>query len=405
VTATPALDFARRINERDAPRAVVIVAGGGTEVFPMLLAAGGGSSTLLSGRIPYDGNDFRAILGYHPGRLVDARAARGLAMAAFRHALTIRGDLAPEQVFGLGATSKLSRGPGEREGRSHEVHAALQGPGRTLVRSLTLPPGGDRPWQERINALVVLNLIALGKGLPDDLPLEHLGRAVPASAVVEERADAEGAGLVDLPLLLDGRRRWVGLDLADGRAIGPEAARGPRLILPGSFRPLHAGHVRMAEVASGLVGLPCDFEMTLFHPEKPPLDYLAVASRLRGFAGVRGRLLLTAAPTYLDKARLFPGSTFAVGHDTALRILEPRFYGGPAARDAMLGELEALGARFLIFGRRDDSGRFRDFAGEAFAHPPVAAFLARNARTVPEHLFRVDLSSTEVRQRAADDDP
>jgi hypothetical protein len=33
----------------------------------------------------------------------------------------------------------------------------------------------------------------------------------------------------------------------------------------------------------------------------------------------------------------------------------------------------------------------------------VAGFLERVARPVPEHLFRVDLSSTEVRHRTGDE--
>ena len=152
-----------------------------------------------------------------------------------------------------------------------------------------------------------------------------------------------------------------------------------------------------------MTGLPCGYEISLFHPEKPPLDYLAIRSRLKGFEGQTCRLYLTNAPTFVEKARLFPGCTFAVGHDTAQRIVDPRFYGSPAARDAMLEELESFGTRFLVFGRVDASGNFRDFSHEEFEHP-VAGFLARVATPISRHVFRVDLSSTEIRERSADDD-
>ena len=400
----PAAELARRINATDSPKAVLYVSGGGTEVFPMLLARGGGSATLLGARIPYDANDFRSLLGCDPGRLVDARAARGLAMAAFRHALTIRGDLPPEQVFGLGSTSKLSRGDGEREGRAHEIHGAIQASSTTHSWSVILPDGQDRPWEERINALVLMNLLALGKSVPGSVPLEHDGRSVPEGAVTRDVAEG-GPAMADLLL---GRRPWVALDLPPGPGRGRNAAttsdpdEPPRLLLAGSFRPLHEGHVAMAEAASRLTGLPCDFEISLFHPEKPPLDFIAIRSRREGFEGRSGRLYLTNAPTYVEKARLFPGCTFAVGHDTALRIVDPRFYGGEAARGAMLEELEGLGARFLVFGRVDASGRFRDLSDEEFEHP-VSGFLSRVATPVPGHVFRVDLSSTEVRGRSGED--
>ena len=399
-----ALELARRINATDAPKAVVYVAGGGTEVFPMLLAQGGGSSTLLAARIPYDPADFRDLLGYDPGRLVDARASRALAMAAFRHALKIRGDLPPEQVFGVGATSKLSRGEGEREGRSHEIHAALQTSRRTRSESLTLPEGLGRAGEERINALLLLNLLAVGKGVSGAVPLRHDGRPVPAGSI-RSRDSWGGPAIEDV---LVGRRPWVALDLPPPPDPGTPATwtsrdhEPPGLLLPGSFRPLHAGHVAMAEAASKLTGLRCSFEISLFHPEKPPLDFLAIRSRLEGFEGQACRLYLTNAPTYVEKARHFPGCTFAVGHDTALRIVDPRFYGGIAGRDAMLEELEGLGARFLVFGRVDASGRFRDFSHEEFEHP-VSDFLARVATPIPGHAFRLDLSSTEIRARSGDD--
>jgi hypothetical protein len=400
VTAGRVAELARRINSSEAPKAVMYVAGGGSEIFPILLARGGGSATLLSARIAYAPDDFRSALGCDPGKFVNVRAARGLAMAAFRHALTIRGDLEPDEVFGLGATSKLSRGHSEREGRSREIHAAIQTPTTTLVRSVTLSGRGDRPWEERINALLLLNLIAAGKEVEGSVPLEHGGRSVPPGSVIEQSADERDCGTPMLADLLDGRRPWVTLDLAGGPAgldLGP-----PRLLLPGSFRPLHEGHVAMAAAASRLAGVPCGYEISLFHPEKPPLDYIAIRSRLKGFEGQSARLYLTNAPTYVEKARLFPDCTFVVGHDTAQRIVAPRFYGGSAARDAMLDELEALGARFLVFGRVDESGRFRDFTHEEF-DKPASDFLARAATPVPGHVFRMDISSTEIRARTSDD--
>jgi hypothetical protein len=400
VSADLVAEFASRINAADRPKGVIYLAGGGSEVLPMLLARGGGSATLLAARIPYASEDFRATMGCDPGRLVDARAARGLAMAAFRHTLTIRGDLPPDQVFGLGSTAKLSRGEGEREGRSHEIHAAVQTASRTSCRSVTLPSGVDRTWEERINALLLLNLLAEAKGIAGRVPLEHDGRVLSEGSMATQAADSTACGDPGLADLLIGRRGWVGLEFPAGS--GPTSEQIPRLLIPGSFRPLHEGHLAMAGAASELTGLDCGFEISLFHPEKLPLDFIAIRSRLGGFARRDCRVYLTNAPTYVEKARLFPGCTFVVGYDTALRIVDPRFYGGPPARDAMLDELERLGTRFLVFGRVDSSGEFRDFSADQFEHP-VAGFLSRVASPVPGHVFRLDISSTEVRRMSGDE--
>jgi len=392
-------DLVRRLHATAGPKAMVYVAGGGTEVFPWLLSRGGGSATLLAGRIPYDPADFIAILGADPGRLVDPRAARGLAMAAYRHGLRLRPDLGIEGVVGIGATSKLSRGPDERAGRRHEIHLAAQTGDRTVVRSVVLPPDDDRAEQEWINALVILNLLAESRGLA--------GLLVDRGITTETTADAATCGHPDLPALLGGQVPWVAFRLGESvaTAIARDEAVLPRLLLPGSFRPLHDGHLRMAALASARLGEPCAFELSLFHPEKPPLDYVGIADRVARFAHVPGWLLLTDAPTYLEKARLFPGSTFVVGHDTAVRIIEPRWYGGVGPRDAMLDELEALGIRLLVFGRMDASGLFRELNQEVFPDDRVARFVARSTEVVAEDQFRLDLSSTVLRLGAGVDLP
>lgn len=374
-----------------APRGVFHVTGGGLSFFPELLGRGGGSATLLSARIPYDPADLRDLVGQlDPGPTVTPRVARALAMTAFRRAIELRGDLSPDQVFGLGSTSKLSRVPVDREGRVHEIHAAIQTATTTLVQSIILPAGLDREAEERINALALLNLTARAKGVEPIPFTTEDGRLIPVS---EDSADEISAGVPGLSKVLAGLSDWVAID-RERRSDGPDR---PELLLPGSFRPIHEGHRRMAEIASGTLGVPCHFEVSVFHPEKPPIDYLEVADRVAGFARRSDRVLLTNAPTYRDKARLFPGAAFAVGHDTAERIVDPRFYGNPTARDAMLAELSGLGSRFLVFGRVDQDGRFRSFDPAESDSTAVAAFRRDCVTTIPEATFRSDLSSTAIR--------
>lgn len=50
---------------------------------------------------------------------------------------------------------------------------------------------------------------------------------------------------------------------------------------------------------------------------------------------------VTAVPLFAEKARVFPGSVFVVGVDTARRLLAPRYYGG--SRDAMVQSLLDIG--------------------------------------------------------------
>ena len=92
--------------------------------------------------------------------------------------------------------------------------------------------------------------------------------------------------------------------------------------------------------------------------DKPPLADEEVRRRLAQFTW-RTPVWLTRAPTYAEKAELFPHCVFAVGADTAARIVQPRFYGDSTERMAKaLARVRAAGCRFLTAGRVDAEGRF-----------------------------------------------
>ena len=175
-----------------------------------------------------------------------------------------------------------------------------------------------------------------------------------------------------------------------------DTAPSPLALFPGAFNPLHAGHLRIAELASARLDKAPHFEISLRNVDKAPLDLGNARARAAQFESlsVSRPLLLTCRPTFLEKAEIFPGSPFIVGLDTIVRIGDPRYYGSPAARDRAIARLVDLGATFLVFGRCDAPGRFLTLADVALPSP-----LERLCDGVSEREFRLDLSSTELRER------
>jgi len=187
-------------------------------------------------------------------------------------------------------------------------------------------------------------------------------------------------GLDAILLDMDGRQRT-------------EAAP-PAVLVAGAFDPVHEGHWGLAAAAARRAGGQTAFELCIANVDKPPLGAAAAMIRLRQFAW-RAPVWVTKAPTFVEKARVFAGTIFAVGVDTAVRILAPRYYAqGQTGLDAAMAELRRQRCRFLVACRKDGSGNCLGLEDLQIAAEYRDLFMA-----IPRAEFRLDMSSTELRQR------
>lgn len=364
---------------------VIAVTGGGSGAISALIQTPGASRAVLEAVVPYSLPALVDWIGGKPDQACSAATARAMAMASFIRARRLAPEADPLLLVGIGFTGSLATDRPKRGER--RIHLAAQTADRTEVHSLSLHDvAATRAEDEATSTATLLWLTARACGVDVGDGFQHAGD--------QSLSRVEAAPPVWTELLLSQRRLAILNSAATETGYEADETRPLPIVFPGAFNPPHAGHLRMAANAEERLGQPVAWELSIANVDKPPLDFIAIRDRVDALrAADRQRpIALTSAPTFREKAALFPGATFIVGADTLSRIAEPRYYGGDAAqRDAAVAEIAGLGCRFLAFGRTVD-GRFQSLADLAL--PPELRALCDD---VPAEQFREDLSSTALR--------
>jgi nicotinic acid mononucleotide adenylyltransferase/nicotinamide mononucleotide (NMN) deamidase PncC len=380
---TPIID---RLTDRGR-RLVLISSGGGSAAITALAGTPGASAVLLEGLVPYAREAVDALLGGPQESYCSARTARRLAVAAWQRAARLSDAASAPTPACLGAAVTASLRTRAPKRGQHRVFAATHSLDATRVAELVLEKGArTRAEEEAVAAATLLAAVANAVGGEDGLPTTMLK---PGEQVMHTWAEPPAAWRE----LAAGQRKVV----AAAPAIDAVPQPGG-LVFPGSFDPLHDGHLAMAALAAEIAERPVAYELSITNVDKPALDWIELRDRAAQFASAEDgqpQLWLTRAATFLEKLELFPQSTFVMGADTYVRLADPRYYGGSAdAARAAVQRIATEARGLIVFGRVKD-GVFQDPT-----HLDVPQPLRDVTYFVSQREFRLDVSSTAIRRRA-----
>ncbi|MGB1716448.1 MAG: cytidylyltransferase [Gammaproteobacteria bacterium] len=344
-----------------------ISSGGGTNAISSLLKVPGASNTILETYVPYSKKSMDLFLNKKPDHYCSLNTCLSMAANAYKKCMDIEPETKTKYLVGVAVTASLATT--YKKIGDHKFYIAIQTDSYTKTISCILNKGArSREEEEELITEYVLSLIAEICSIKNNYP-QH-DENVEITLTNAERTWKK---------LLNNKINFVSSDKAT-----------PELIFPGSFNPLHEGHLKMRELAEKKTGMRATFEICAKNADKPPLTFYEIKRTLDQFTE-NDSWVMTSAGRFSEKAEMFPNSVFIIGADTLVRVFDEKFY---SSKKDMINHIERFNdhnIHFLVFGRKVN----KKFI--SLADIEVPEIIKQRCTGFDEASFRDDISSTELR--------
>ena len=344
-----------------------VSSGGGTNAISSLLKVPGASNTVLESYIPYSKKSMDLFLNRKPDHYCSLNTSLSMAANAYKKCMQIDSEYKTKYFIGISVTASLATT--YTKIGDHKFYISVQTESFTKsIECILIKGSRTREEEEQLITEYVLSLVAECCGIEKDMPSHN-----------------------EKPIIyiIKAEKSWKKLLNNDVNYISSDRST-PELIFPGSFNPLHDGHLKMRELAEKKTGMRATFEICARNADKPPLTFHEIKRTLDQFTE-NDSWVMTSAGRFSEKAEMFPNSVFIIGADTLMRVFDEKFY---LNKKDMLDHIDRFNdhnINFLVFGRKVNNKfiSLRDIV--------IPENIKRRCTGFEEGSFRDDISSTELR--------
>jgi len=346
---------------------VIVSSGGGTNAISSLLKVPGASNTILESHIPYSKESMNEFLNSKPDHYCSLDTCLSMAANAYKKSTKINKQSKSKHLLGIAITANLAT-TYKKKG-DHKFFIVVQSHDYTKYLECYLEKDvRTREMEEELITGCVINLLSESCGLKCDLP------------EISEQIKIHQ---------IDAEKSWKKLFNSQVGYIS-NIKNTPELIFPGSFNPLHEGHIKMKELAEKKTGMHTTFEICAKNADKPPLTFYEIKRTIDQFQNDES-WMLTSAGRFSEKAEMFPNSVFIIGADTLLRVFDEKFYKSHKDMMDHIQRFNDHNINFLVFGRKVNQ---KFISLEKIKIPEI---ISARCTGFEETIFRDDISSTELR--------
>ena len=344
-----------------------VSSGGGTNAISSLLKVPGASNTVLESYIPYSKKSMDLFLNRKPDHYCSLNTSLSMAANAYKKCMQIDSEYKKKYFIGISVTASLATT--YTKIGDHKFYISVQTESFTKsIECILIKGSRTREEEEQLITEYVLSLVAECCGIEKDMPSHN-----------------------EKPIIyiIKAEKSWKKLLNNDVNYISSDRST-PELIFPGSFNPLHDGHLKMRELAEKKTGMRATFEICARNADKPPLTFHEIKRTLDQFTE-NDSWVMTSAGRFSEKAEMFPNSVFIIGADTLMRVFDEKFY---LNKKDMLDHIDRFNdhnINFLVFGRKVNNKfiSLRDIV--------IPENIKRRCTGFEEGSFRDDISSTDLR--------